>query len=50
MLVPSLVDASLAPVGKHVAKSLMYQRVVEEMEATRAAIAALEIMQRDSGV
>ena len=29
-----------APVGRHVAKSLMYQRVVEEMDATRAAIAA----------
>jgi predicted dehydrogenase len=28
------------PVGKHVAKSMMYQRVVEEMDATRATIEA----------
>jgi predicted dehydrogenase len=29
-----------APIGRQVAKSVMYQRVIEEMEATRAAIAA----------
>ena len=29
-----------APIGKRVAKAAMYQRVLEEMEATRAAIAA----------
>lgn len=28
------------PIGKRVAKAAMYQRVLEEMEATRAAIAA----------
>ncbi len=29
-----------APIGKHVPKSLMYERVMEEMEKTRAAIEA----------
>jgi predicted dehydrogenase len=33
-------DGDPVPIGKAVAKSLMYRRVVEEMEATRAAIAA----------
>ncbi|HYS49435.1 MAG TPA: Gfo/Idh/MocA family oxidoreductase [Xanthobacteraceae bacterium] len=31
-------DGDTAPVGKHVAKSLMYQRVMEEMDKTCAAI------------
>jgi len=33
-------DGDQVPVGKQVAKSLMYRRVVEEMEATRAAMHA----------
>jgi predicted dehydrogenase len=33
-------DGDTAPIGKHVAKSLMYERVCEEMEATCAAIKA----------
>jgi len=33
-------DGDPVPIGKAVAKSLMYRRVMEEMEATRAAIAA----------
>jgi len=33
-------DRDPAPIGRHVAKSLMYQRVVEEIEAARAAIEA----------
>jgi predicted dehydrogenase len=33
-------DGDKAPIGKHVPKALMYQRVLEEMEATRAAIKA----------
>ncbi len=32
-------DDDKAPIGKHVPKALMYQRVLEEMERTRAAIA-----------
>jgi predicted dehydrogenase len=31
-------DGDKAPIGKHVPKALMYQRVVEEMEKTRTAI------------
>ncbi|MCC8974118.1 Gfo/Idh/MocA family protein [Bradyrhizobium brasilense] len=31
-------DGDKAPIGRHVPKALMYQRVMEEMEATRAAI------------
>ncbi|MES5486217.1 Gfo/Idh/MocA family oxidoreductase [Bradyrhizobium sp. INPA03-11B] len=31
-------DGDRAPIGKHVPKALMYQRVMEEMEATRTAI------------
>ena len=31
-------DGDTAPIGKHVPKALMYMRVVEEMEKTRAAI------------
>ncbi|MGY3485816.1 putative dehydrogenase [Bradyrhizobium sp. USDA 4011] len=31
-------DGDTAPIGRHVPKALMYQRVMEEMEATRAAI------------
>ena len=31
-------DGDTAPIGKHVPKARMYQRVLEEMEATRAAI------------
>jgi predicted dehydrogenase len=33
-------DGDKAPIGKHVPKALMYQRVLGEMEATRAAIKA----------
>jgi predicted dehydrogenase len=33
-------DGDKAPIGKHVPKSLMYERVMAEMERTRAAIAA----------
>src|ERR1700754_4492607 len=33
-------DGDRAPIGKHVAKSLMYERVCAEMEATCAAIKA----------
>jgi predicted dehydrogenase len=32
-------DGDEQPIGKHVPKALMYQRVMEEMETTRAAIA-----------
>jgi predicted dehydrogenase len=32
-------EGDKAPIGKHVPKALMYQRVMEEMETTRAAIA-----------
>ena len=32
-------DGDKAPIGKHVPKALMYERVLEEMETTRAAIA-----------
>src|SRR5882757_5026021 len=31
-------DGDQAPIGKHVSKALMYQRVLEEMQGTRAAI------------
>ncbi|HEX7920742.1 MAG TPA: Gfo/Idh/MocA family oxidoreductase [Bradyrhizobium sp.] len=31
-------DGDKAPIGRHVPKALMYQRVMEEMEQTRAAI------------
>jgi len=31
-------DGDKAPIGKHVPKAVMYQRVLEEMEKTRAAI------------
>jgi predicted dehydrogenase len=31
-------DGDRQPIGRHVPKALMYQRVLEEMEATRAAI------------
>ncbi|MBR1160188.1 Gfo/Idh/MocA family protein [Bradyrhizobium elkanii] len=31
-------DGDKAPIGRHVPKALMYQRVMEEMEVTRAAI------------
>ncbi|MGF6428423.1 MULTISPECIES: Gfo/Idh/MocA family protein [Bradyrhizobium] len=31
-------DGDQAPIGRHVPKALMYQRVMEEMEVTRAAI------------
>jgi predicted dehydrogenase len=31
-------DSDMAPIGRHVPKALMYQRVLEEMDATRAAI------------
>ena len=31
-------DGDKAPIGKHVPKALMYERVLEEMESTRAAI------------
>jgi predicted dehydrogenase len=31
-------DGDREPIGKHVPKALMYERVLEEMEATRAAI------------
>jgi predicted dehydrogenase len=33
-------DSDRAPIGKHVAKALMYERVCEEMEQTAAAIRA----------
>jgi predicted dehydrogenase len=33
-------DGDTAPIGKHVAKALMYERVCEEMEMTAAAIRA----------
>jgi len=33
-------DGDKTPIGKHVAKALMYERVLEEMERTRAAIRA----------
>ena len=33
-------DGDKAPIGRHVAKSLMYQHLIEEMEQTRKAIAA----------
>jgi predicted dehydrogenase len=33
-------DGDQAPIGRHVAKSLMYQHLIEEMEQTRKAIAA----------
>ena len=33
-------DGDATPIGKHVAKSLMYARLIEEMDKTRAAIAA----------
>jgi predicted dehydrogenase len=33
-------DGDKAPIGRHVPKSLMYERLIEEMDATRAAIAA----------
>jgi predicted dehydrogenase len=33
-------EGDQAPIGKHVAKALMYQRVLEEMEKTAAAIRA----------
>jgi predicted dehydrogenase len=33
-------DGDKAPIGRHVAKSLMYERLIEEMDATRAAITA----------
>ena len=32
-------DGDKAPIGKHVPKALMYERVLQEMETTRAAIA-----------
>src|SRR5882724_8174764 len=32
-------DGDKAPIGKHVPKALMYERVLEEMDATRTAIA-----------
>jgi len=31
-------DGDAQPIGRHVAKALMYERVLEEMDATRAAI------------
>src|SRR4051812_22220252 len=31
-------DGDLQPIGRHVPKALMYERVLEEMDATRAAI------------
>ena len=31
-------DGDRQPIGKHVPKALMYERVLEEMDATRAAI------------
>jgi predicted dehydrogenase len=31
-------EADKVPIGKHVPKALMYERVLEEMETTRAAI------------
>lgn len=31
-------DGDAQPIGKHVPKALMYERVIEEMDATRAAI------------
>jgi predicted dehydrogenase len=33
-------DGDKAPIGRHVAKSLMYERLIEEMDETRAAIEA----------
>jgi predicted dehydrogenase len=33
-------DGDTAPIGRHVPKALMYQRLIEEMDATRATIAA----------
>jgi predicted dehydrogenase len=33
-------DGDKTPIGKHVPKSLMYERLIEEMDKTRAAIAA----------
>src|SRR5258708_1164355 len=30
-------EGDTAPIGKHVPKALMYERVIEEMESTRAA-------------
>ena len=33
-------DGDRTPIGRHVAKSLMYARLIEEMDKTRAAIAA----------
>lgn len=33
-------DGDQPPIGRHVPKALMYQRLIEEMDATRAAIAA----------
>jgi predicted dehydrogenase len=35
-------DGDTAPIGKHVPKAVMYQRVVEEMEKTAAAIKATD--------
>jgi predicted dehydrogenase len=35
-------DGDQAPIGKHVPKAVMYQRVVEEMEKTAAAIKATD--------
>jgi predicted dehydrogenase len=35
-------DGDTAPIGKHVPKALMYQRVVEEMEKTAASIKATD--------
>lgn len=34
-------DGDKAPIGKHVPKAVMYQRVIEEMEKTAAAIRAI---------
>src|SRR5690349_20434024 len=31
-------DSDVAPIGRHVPKALMYERVLEEMQKTRAAI------------
>ncbi len=33
-------DGDEAPIGKHVAKAVMYERVLEEMDKTAAAIKA----------
>jgi predicted dehydrogenase len=35
-------DGDTAPIGKHVPKALMYQRVIEEMEKTAASIKATD--------